>query len=1089
MSRFTFQNPRVRCFSFSLLVGLALAWSAAASSLVPGRLRCESLRDPLGVDMPHPRLSWIVEAATPGERGLRQSAYQVIVSSTLARLQRNDADLWDSGKTEGPRSIQMPYQGEPLTSGQPCFWKVRVWDQAGEVSAWSEPARWSMGLLHPRDWKGPWIGLDETSSPRDIAATWIWFPEGNPAGAAPVGERYFRRVITIPSGHKIQSASCLFTADNEFVLYVNGEKVGGGGNFHAFESFDLNGRLHEGDNLIAVAATNAGADANPAGLIGNIRIEFEDGTAEEERTDHRWRSSKVPTTGWNESTESLGDWVAAAELGQNGMGPWGKVSAPENRDLPARQLRREFVVEKPIRRATAYVCGLGLFEFQLNGRKIGDHVLEPALSEYEKRVYYVTFDVTSMVREGRNAAGIWLGNGRYFAPRLKVPTETRTYGYPKLRFQLNIEYADGQTLEVTTDDQWKLTTQGPIRANNEYDGEIYDARLEQKGWSEPGFDDSQWQPAREVEGPKGELQAQMIEPIRITQTLQPAGLTEPKPGVFVFDMGQNMVGWCRIHLSGPRGQAVTLRHAEVLQPDGTLYVANLRSAKAADTYMLSGNGPETYEPRFTYHGFRYVEITGWPGKPTLASLEGRVVHDDVRPVGTFACSNPLLNHFYQNVRWGVRGNYRSMPTDCPQRDERQGWLGDRSAESKGESYLFDIAALYAKWVGDMADAQKENGSLPDVAPAFWPIYSDNITWPSSAVIIPGMLHEQYDDRRVIASHYDTMKRWLDHMSGFLKDGLMPRDQYGDWCVPPESKELIHSRDPKRRTDPELLASAYFYHDLRLMAQYARLLERPQDVEVFEDAAARLKTAFNRKFFNRDTGFYSNGTQTSCVLPLAFGLVPEDAHSSVFQHLVEKITRETGGHIGTGLVGGQWLMRVLSQNGRADLAYELASQTTYPSWGYMIENNATTVWELWNGNTADPAMNSHNHVMLVGDFIIWCYEDLAGIRSDPRAPGFQKFILQPHPVDHLEFVRAAYESPHGQILSHWRKQADGLHWDVEIPANTTATVFVPVKQGATITEAGHPAAESKGVRFIGHQDDADQFEIGSGRYAFVVAGGR
>ncbi len=548
-------------------------------------------------------------------------------------------------------------------------------------------------------------------------------------------------------------------------------------------------------------------------------------------------------------------------------------------------------------------------------------------------------------------------------------------------------------------------------------------------------------------------------------------------------MGQNMVGWCRLKVSGPRGTEVRLRHAETLKPDGTLYLDNIRSAKVTDTYTLKGRGTEVYEPRFTYHGFRFVEMTGYPGKPELSSLEGQVVHDDLQTAGEFACSNPLLNRIYRNIVWGVSGNYRSIPTDCPQRDERQGWLGDRSAECKGETYLFDTAALYAKWLQDMADAQKPNGSVSDVCPAFWPIYSDNVTWPSSTVIIPGALREQYADERIIATHYDSAKKWMDYMGGFIRDGIIARDSYGDWCVPPEDPKLIHSNDPKRRTDKALLATAYFYHDAQLMARYATLLGKTEDARHFTELAEKLKAAFNAKFFRADTGQYDNGSQTSCVLPLAFGLVPDGERERVFRHLVSKITDETQDHIGTGLIGGQWLMRVLTAGGRADLAYTIASQKTYPSWGYMVEKGATTIWELWNGDTADPAMNSGNHVMLVGDLGIWLYESLAGIKPDPAQPAFKHILMRPEPVGDLQSVKATHHSPYGLIASDWQKQSGVFRWNITVPANTTATVYVPAKTAESVTESGKSVARALGVKLLRLENDRAVLSVGAGTYRF------
>lgn len=731
------------------------------------------------------------------------------------------------------------------------------------------------------------------------------------------------------------------------------------------------------------------------------------------------------------------------------------------------------------------MCGLGYYELHLNGQKVGDHVLDPALSDYSRRVFYVTYDVADKLNQGANAIGVVLGNGRFFAPRTNVPTPTRTFGFPKLLLQLEVEYDDGTSQQIISDDSWQLTTDGPIRANNDYDGEEYDARMEQDGWSTAGFDDSSWRKPQLVEPPGGKPAAQMIQPMRVTQTIRPVAITNPQPGVYVFDMGQNIVGWCRLRVSGPRGTKVSLKHAEVLRDDGMLYMDNIRSAKVTDVYVLRGEGVETYEPRFSYHGFRYVELRGYPGKPDLSTLEGRVVHTDVARAGDFTCSNESINRLYRNVVWGVRGNYLSIPADCPQRDERQGWLGDPAGRSKGESYFLDVVQFYGKWLQDIQDAQQADGQLPDVAPAYWPFYTANVTWPSAYLIVPDWFYDQYADTRLLAEHYASMGKWIEFMSRFVEGDLMPAktDRYGDWCVPPESPELIHSRDPGRKTRGDLLATAYFCHNLRLMARYATILGRPDDARRFHARAEKMRAAFNRRFFDPKTNLYDNGTQTSGVLPLFFGLVPDGHRQPVFDNLIDNVMVKTQGHIGTGLIGGQWLMRVLSQNGRPDVAYRLAANKTYPSWGYMIENGATTIWELWNGNTADPAMNSHNHCMLVGDLVTWFYEGLAGIRSDPGRPGFQHVLMRPQPVGDLRFVRAWHRSMYGTVKSQWEIRDGRFHWNVTLPANTTATLRVPTSEAAAVREGDRPAAKAEGVTLLRTEQDAAVFRVASGQYAF------
>jgi alpha-L-rhamnosidase len=538
-----------------------------------------------------------------------------------------------------------------------------------------------------------------------------------------------------------------------------------------------------------------------------------------------------------------------------------------------------------------------------------------------------------------------------------------------------------------------------------------------------------------------------------------------------------MVGWVRLKVSGPAGTRVLLRHSESALPDGRLYLDNLRSARATDSYTLKGSGAEVYEPRFTYHGFRYVEVTGYPGQPKEDAIEGRVVQDAMTRAGEWTSSDAMLNKLHKNIFWGVRGNYRSIPTDCPQRDERQGWLGDRSVVSRSESYLYDIAAFYTKWEIDIADAQKTTGSIPDVAPAFWTIYTDNMTWPSTFVLAAGMMYDQYGDLRVIERNYPAMKKWMDYMrTKYGKDGLIAKDTYGDWCVPPESPELIHSQDPARKTDGTLLSTAYYIQLLKRMSQYATLTGRKQDVSGYDALIASMSAAFEKKFFDSGKKIYGNGTQTSSVIPLAFDLVAPSDRDALVANLTRKIESESNNHVGVGLVGAQWLMRTLSDNGHADLAYTIATQPTYPGWGYMVEKGATTVWELWNGDTADPAMNSGNHVMQIGDLNVWLYEYLAGIRSDPANPGFRHTIIKPYAVKGLNFVKASHKSMYGTIVSAWKREGSSLTLAVTIPPNTTATVLLP--------SASQPATPN-GAKFIRMDGGRAVFEVPSGNYSFTA----
>jgi alpha-L-rhamnosidase len=1053
------------------------------SPMLITHMQCEGLTDPLGVDLISPRLSWI---PVSDERGQTQSAYQILVAGSPDLLGKDESDKWNSGKLLSGQSINIQYSGGALESGKTYYWKVRAWDKNGKPSAWSPVATWTMGLLTQGEWKGKWIGLDEVDKTYHLTnASWIWFPEGDETLKVPFCTRYFRCTFEVPSGRTIKSGMLHVTADDSAEFYVNGSLATSTKTHTKLNEVEIGNLLHGGRNLIAVVARNAdvGIGPNPAGVVGALEVQLGDGSSVRTATDSTWKSAETAGPGWETTSYDDTQWKMVRVLGQVGMKPWGAKHGREERRLPARWLRKEFILDKPVKRATVHMSGLGLSELYINGKKIGDHVLSPALSEYPKRVFYVTHDVSHSLGAGANVLGVVLGNGRYFAPRGLEPTITQTFGYPKLLLQLHIDYSDGTMSEVVSDESWRLSTDGPIIANNEYDGEEYDATKEFGPWSEPGFNDAHWQTPKLVAAPGGALRAQMINPIRVVATITPVRVSELRPGVFIYDMGQNLVGWCRLHVNGPRGSQLSLRHAETLCPDGDLFMDNIRSAKVNDIYMLKGGGEEVYEPRFTYHGFRYVELTGYPGRPDLSTLVGCVVNDDVKPAGELSTSHPVINTIYKSIVWGVRGNYRSIPTDCPQRDERQGWLGDRSAESRGETFLFDISRLYAKWVQDMADGQADNGSVSDVCPTYWPLFNDNVTWPSSTVIIPNALFEQYADTALIKDHYPSMVKWIDHMSGFIKDGVLEKDTYGDWCVPPENLNLIFAKDPLRMTTGGILSTTYFYYDLQLMVRYANILGNTADAGRFSSLSRDLKDGLNRRYYNDTLGYYDNGSQTSCVLPLAFGMVPENARSKVFGRLVDKITQETDNHIGTGLVGGQWLNRVLTDNGRPDIAYTFATNTTYPSWGYMMEKGATTIWELWNGDKADPSMNSGNHVMLVGDLVIWLYEHLAGIKSDPQQPGFKHIVMHPTPVGDLKSVRATHNSPYGLIESSWQLSAKKFTWDVRVPVNSTATLYVPAVKAGDVTESGKPILNVQGVKFKTMEGNCAVLEVSSGAFHF------
>lgn len=761
----------------------------------------------------------------------------------------------------------------------------------------------------------------------------------------------------------------------------------------------------------------------------------------------------------------------------------GDVTEGGHKRLSARYFRKEFAAENKIQQAVLYISGLGLYEAYINGKRIGTQVLAPTVTDYTKSVKYNTFDVTKEIKSGKNAIGITLGNGRYFS----MTQGMRSFGKPRMLLQLELTYTDGTRQTLISDDSWKVTASGPIRTNNEFDGETYDARMEMPGWNKVGFDDKEWLKAELVEKPAGKLGAQINPNIQVMETIKPVAINELSPGVFIMDMGQNMVGWLRMRVKGENGQEVKLRFAEVLNKEGGLSMENLRTAEVTDYYILKGKQPEEWEPSFVFHGFRFVEITGFPGTPTLADFEGKVVYDEMATTGTFETSDPTINQIFKNAYWGMRGNYRSMPTDCPQRDERLGWLGDRSTNCFGESFIFDNNLLYAKWVNDIYESQREDGSVPDVAPNYWMIYSDNMTWPSTFVFATKMLYQQFGNKEPMVKYYDAIKKWMAYMRDtYMEDYIMPRDRYGDWCMPPESPELIHSKDPSRITEKSVLGTTYYYKCLSMLQEFALLLDKPNDAKAFAEEAEKVKDSFNEKFLNKETMQYSNNTVTANLLPLYFGMVPEEYREGVFKNIVEKTMGDFDGHISTGLIGAQYMMRTLTDYGRGDLALRITTNRDYPSWGFMAEKGATTIWELWNGNTADPAMNSGNHVMLLGDLVIWYYEYLAGIQNMPGDAAFKQIRMKPYPLKGLDYVRATYQSVQGEIKSSWKKEDGVFRWDIQIPANTSAVVYIPSTGQSVIQEGEKELDAVDGIKVLGYENGYTGVEVGSGSYHFTVS---
>lgn len=766
-------------------------------------------------------------------------------------------------------------------------------------------------------------------------------------------------------------------------------------------------------------------------------------------------------------------------------------------DDPAPLFRKEFHCEPKVRRARLHVSGLGYYELTLNGQRVGDHVLDPGWTSYSQRVLYSTYDVTQQLRRGDNALGIMLGNGWFNPAPLRFwgkinLREHLTIGEPRFILQLEVEFADGRTQTIVSDESWRVAD-GPVRRHNIYLGEVYDARQEQPGWDQPGFDASHWQTAvRAGEPHLGVLRAQSAPPIRITRTLPPVRLTEPQPGVFIFDLGQNFAGWARLHVSGPAGTRVRLRYGELLYPDGTLngmtavcgqikgggkdyrYDGNgaPKTAFQQDEYVLRGGSKETFTPRFTYHGFRYVEVTGYPGRPELNALEGLRLNADVASAGTFACSNEQFNRIQEMVLWTELSNLFSVQSDCPHR-EKFGYGGDIVASSEMALLNFDMRNFYVKAVEDLADAVRSNGGFTETAP-FVGISDEGlgdqsgpVGWGTAQPLLLAQLYQYYGDRRLLEEQYGAARRWLNLLRSQARDGILDNG--------------ISDHESLVTKPRALTGTAFYYFNAKLLAQLAQTLGRATEATEAEQLAEQIKTAFNHKFLKLHTGQYDAGTQAAQAFALYFGLVPATEQANALNALVRDIEQTHQGHLSTGIFGTKYMLHTLADHGRPEVAYRMVDQRTFPGWGFMLENGATTLWEHWefSDNTY-----SHNHPMF-GSVSEWFYKVLAGIQPAPDAVGFDKIIIKPQPVGNLQWAKASYDSVRGRIVSNWRKRSGEFDLRVSVPIGARATVFVPTRDAGRLREGGHALPKVTGVQLIRTTGDIAELAVESGDYHFTA----
>jgi alpha-L-rhamnosidase len=883
-------------------------------------LLTENLVNPISIDAPAPRLSWQL---TADRRNVMQTAYEVRVSTQTGKYSKKDL-VWNSGKVMSDQSIYVHYAGAALTSGTRYFWQVRVWDDKGKASDWSETAFWQMGLLTPADWTAKWI-----------------------------------------------------------------------------------------------------------------------------------------TPGFT-----------------------------EDKSQPSPLFRKQFALNKKIKSAFAYITAHGLYEAQLNGQKIGDAFLTPGWTSYNKRLQYQAYDVTGLLQEGANTIGATLGSGWYRGKIGFNPTGDISGNDAALLFQLKVTYTDGSTATIVSDGSWKSST-GLIRSSEIYFGETDDDRMEQKGWATNKFNDNSWSGVNVKDFNNDNLIATINEPVRQHEIFKPVRIFKTPKGEQVIDFGQNLVGWVKFKVSGKAGDKIVLSHAEVLDKPGNFYTANLRSATSQDTYILSGNGEETFEPHFTWQGFRYVKVEGYPGDLKPENFTAICMYSDMRPTGTFTTSNPLINQLQHNIQWGQKGNFLDVPTDCPQRDERLGWTGDAQVFSRTASYNMNVDKFFEKWLKDVAADQYSSGSVPFVIPDVLKRpgseQGGSTGWADVALIIPWNMYLAYGDKTILQNQYNSMKAWVDYMQNHAKNNLWNTgNHFGDWLFYSLNDDVGGS---SAITNKYLIAQCFYAYSTSILIKTAQLLGKQEDADYYTALLAKIKAAYLNEYVTPN-GLISSDTQTAYVLALQFDMLPENLRQQAADRLVSNI-RQYNNHLTTGFLGTPYICHVLSRFGYTNVAYRLLLQDTYPSWLYPVKMGATTVWERWDGikpdgSFEDASMNSFNHYAYgaIGD---WMYRVMAGIDTKEDEPGYKHIVIKPHPGGGFTYANADYEVPYGKVSSHWTADSTKFTLDVEIPVNTTATIYIPATDAANVMIDGKPASQSADVKMGELKDGYVMMDAGSGKYSFSAPG--
>jgi len=1107
------RHAGARFAGIAVCIGFGVAVCAVAARgqvLSPAALRVDELVTPLGIDDAQPRFSWQLR---DNRQGARQTAYRLLVASRPELLTAGKADVWDSGRTVSGQSVAVRYAGPAIAPSTRYFWKVLVWDQDNEPAPESPVSWWESGLLK-QEWHAQWIGYEtaEEHAVRYSGAKWITSPETGAALPQGTEQRIAYRAH-VDMVKPLRHATLFVAAEDTASAWINGKQVMEHAPLPAWKQFpwrksvteDVTAALKPGSNALTVESTHyiVSPSGNPVSsnppLQATLVVEFSDGSMQSWVSGSDWKTSLHPADGWTNVSFDDSEWKhaiqwtepTAAGMGDDPLGePWPADSV--------KALRRGFESAGQVRSARLYVTSLGAYQVYLNGKRVGDEVLAPGWTDYRERVEYQTYDVTAHIVPGANALAALLAPGWYSTP-LKWFQQPNSYGLtpPALLAQLRIERADGSVEWIATDGQWKARQSAILKAEI-YDGETYDARLAQPGWDSAGFDEAGWSQAIVIEPKQVAIEAQEFQPIRAEAVLPAKTMSVVKPGVYLYDFGQNMAGVERIRVQGPAGADVQVRVGEDTNPDGSLYTENLRTAKATDHFILAGKRVEEFQPRFTFHGFRYIEISGLSTAPEKDAVEAVVLHTNAPFTTQLKTGSAMLNQLWSNILWGQRSNFVGVPTDCPQRDERMGWTGDAEVFWRAASYNADLAAFSRKFAEDLRGTQAGTPYYGIIAPGSGTSsQASGAGWSDAGVIVPWTSWLQSGDTRIIEENWDAMEKYLGAIEKANPDGLWKHDAgipFGDWL------------SPEGPTLHPLVATAYWAYDVTLMRQMAHALGKADEEERFSKLFDHIRTAFAQQFVHSD-GFVAgadNGpspfgqinnpdakakggdTQTGYVLALNMHLVPDELRPAAAAKLAAKIEANHG-RLGTGFLGTPYLLATLVDTGHSDLAFKLMLNTDYPSWGYLVDHGATTMWERWNGDQmrGDPSMNSYNHYAY-GAVADWIYRYAAGIDATPHDAGFHTVFLHPVFDRKIGGLDLRFQSPYGEIRSDWTVDGDRAHWELTIPANAAGWLRVTGAESARYTLNGVPLNRNSLAKPIA-MDGMEGYEIAAGTYRFEVTG--